>query len=155
MIENQPSSRSCFVCGRDNPAGLHTRWVADRAGGGVSTTLVLDEQFNGYPGLVHGGIVTALLDEAMVRAILLQGDFEDLMVTARMEVTFRRATPTGQPVTAEGRILRRSPSRATARAEVRLADGSVTAEAEGLLVRQPAEVAAAWAEERKHWRVDG
>jgi len=154
MIENQPSSRSCFVCGRDNKAGLRSRWLADRAAGEVRTTVVLEEDFHGFPGLVHGGIVAALLDEAMVRALLLDGDFEDLMVTARMEVTFRRATPTGQPVTAAGRIVKHVGSRANAEAEVRLADGTVTARASGLLVRQPPEVAAAWANEREHWKVD-
>jgi len=154
MIEKQPSSRSCFVCGRDNAAGLRTRWVADGAAGEVRATVTLDEKFQGFPGLVHGGVVTALLDEAMVRALLLHGGFDDLMVTARMEVTFRRAMPTGQPVTAVGRIVKHAGTRANAAAEVRLADGTVAARAEGLLVRQPPEVAAAWAEERTHWRVD-
>jgi len=154
MIEKQPSSRSCFVCGRDNSAGLGTRWVADREKGEVRASLTLEERFHGFPGLAHGGIIAALLDEAMVRALLLDGEFEDLMVTARMEVTFRRATPTGQEVTAVGRIVKHGGSRAHAEAEVRLADGTVTARAEGLLLRQPAEVAAAWAKERPHWRVD-
>jgi uncharacterized protein (TIGR00369 family) len=154
MTDRQPSSRSCFVCGRDNPAGLHSQWENERAAGEVRATVVLDEQFHGYPGLAHGGVVTALLDEAMVRALLIEGSFDDLMVTARMEVTFRRATPTGQPVTVVGRIIKRGASRATAEALVRLADGTVTAECTGLLVRQPADVAAAWSEERRHWRVD-
>lgn len=154
MIEKQPSSRSCFVCGRENAAGLHTRWTGDRAAREAVTTVVLDERTQSYPGLVHGGIVTALLDEAMVRALLLEGDFEELMVTAKMEVTFRRATPTGQPITVVGRIVKRGSSRASAEAEVRLADGTVTAQCSGLLVRQPADVAAAWAAEREHWRVD-
>ena len=153
-MEKQPSSRSCFVCGRANPAGLHTRWTGDRAAGEVATTVVLGETTQSYPGLVHGGIVTALLDEAMVRALLLEGEFEALMVTAKMEVTFRRATPTGKPVTVVGRIVKQGSSRASAEAEARLADGTVTAQCAGLLVRQPADVAAAWAAEREHWRVD-
>ncbi|HVP66324.1 MAG TPA: PaaI family thioesterase [Anaeromyxobacteraceae bacterium] len=154
MIEKQPSSRSCFVCGRDNPAGLRARWIADGAAGEVRATVTLADGFQGFPGLAHGGVVTALLDEAMVRALLLRGGFEDLMVTARMEVTFRRATPTGQPVTVVGRVVKHAAARATAAAEVRLADGTVAARAEGLLLRQPPDVAAAWAEERAHWRVD-
>lgn len=154
MTETQPNSRSCFVCGRDNPAGLRTRWVADSIAGEVRATVTLDERFHGFPGLVHGGIVTALLDEAMVRALLLEGEFEDLMVTARMSIAFRRATPTGEPVTAVGRILKRGGSRAQAQAEVRLVDGTVTARADGLLLRPPAEVAAAWASEQPFWKVD-
>jgi acyl-coenzyme A thioesterase PaaI-like protein len=154
MSEKQPSSRSCFVCGRDNGAGLRARWVNDRAAGEVRSSLVLAEHFHGYPGIAHGGIVAALLDEAMVRSLLLEGRFEDLMVTGRMQVSYRRATPTAAPVTIVGRLLKRSTSRATASAEIRLADGSVTAEAEGLLTRPPPEVAAAWAEEKAYWFVD-
>ena len=154
MILKQPSSRSCFVCGRDNPAGLQTRWVADDVAGEVRATVTLGERFHGFPGLVHGGIVTALLDEAMVRALLLRGGFDDLMVTARMEVIFRRATPTGQPLTTVGRITKHGASRAHAEAELRLADGSVTASASALLVKQPPDVAAAWAAEKEHWAID-
>lgn len=155
MADPQPSSRSCFVCGRDNQGGIRSRWVNDRAAGEVRSTVVLAEHLQSYPGLVHGGIVAALLDEAMVRSLLLEGDFEDLMVTARMQVSYRRATPTAVPVTIVGRLVKRGGSRARAEAEIRLADGTVTAEAEGLLTRPPPEVAAAWAEERPYWSVDG
>lgn len=154
MAEKQPSSRSCFVCGRDNTAGLRSRWVSDRAAGEVRATLVLAESFQSYPGLAHGGIVAALLDEAMVRSLLLDGAFEDLMVTARMDVAYRRATPTSTPITVVGRLVKRGSSRATAEAEIRLADGTVTAEAEGLLTRPPPDVAAAWGEEKRFWLVD-
>ena len=94
MAEKQPSSRSCFVCGRENAAGLRTRWVSDREAREARTTVTLAEHFHGYPGIAHGGIVASLLDEAMVRSLLLEGGFEDLMVTGRMTVTYRRATPT-------------------------------------------------------------
>ncbi|MBI5067130.1 MAG: PaaI family thioesterase [Deltaproteobacteria bacterium] len=155
MPEVQPSSRSCFVCGRENALGLHARWIADRERGEVRSETVVGEAFNGYPGVVHGGIVTALLDEAMARTALLAGGFEDLLVTGRITVTFRQPTPTGQPIVVAARITRRSGSRSQAEAEIRLADGTVTAQAEALMTRPPPEVAAAWAEERKHWRVDG
>jgi uncharacterized protein (TIGR00369 family) len=154
MPERQPSSRSCFVCGRDNDGGLRAGWVSDRAAGEVRSTLVLAERFHGYPGIAHGGVVAALLDEAMVRSLLLDGSFDDLMVTGRMTVSYRRATPTAEPITVVGRLLKRSSSRATAAAELRLADGTVTAEAEGLLTRPPPDVARAWDAERPFWRAD-
>jgi uncharacterized protein (TIGR00369 family) len=152
--ERQPTSRTCFVCGRDNHGGLKARWVSDRAAGEVRAEVRIPEHFNGYPGLVHGGVVSALLDEAMARSVLLEGGFDDLMVTGRMEVAFRHPTPTGAPVIVAGRLVRKSGSRAQAEAEVRLPDGTVAARAEALLVRPPREVAAAWAAERPYWRVD-
>lgn len=154
MRAPQPSSRTCFVCGRENHGGLGSRWASDRAAGEVRAELAIPERFNGYPGVVHGGVVTALLDEAMARTALIEGGFEDLLVTARMEVAFRRPVPTATPVTVIGRILRKSGSRTRAEAELRLPDGSVAARAEALMTRPPPEVAAGWAAERPFWRVD-
>jgi acyl-coenzyme A thioesterase PaaI-like protein len=154
MPERQPSSRSCFVCGRDNEGGLRTRWVSDRAAGEVRSTVTVAERFHGYPGVVHGGVLTALMDEAMVRSLLIDGGFDDLQVTGRMDVSFRLATPTGVPIVVAGRLLQRSASRSKARAEVRLSDGTVTAHAEALLVRPTPEVAEAWARERPYWSID-
>jgi uncharacterized protein (TIGR00369 family) len=142
------------VCGRDNAAGLRASFTMDPVAGEVKAEVVLPEHFHGYPGIAHGGILTALLDEAAVRTALLHGDFDDLMVTAKMELVFKRPTPTGKPVTVVARIVKRTASRALAAAEIRLADGTVTSRAEVLLTRPPAEVAAAWAVERPHWRVD-
>jgi uncharacterized protein (TIGR00369 family) len=154
MARRQPSSRTCFVCGRENPLGLHARWWSDPESGEARGALSIPEAFNGFPGVVHGGIVAALLDEAMVRSALLDGDFDDLMVTARMEVSYLRPVPTGVPVVAAGRMARRRGRAATAEAELRLADGTVAARAEALLARAPPEVARAWADERPHWRVE-
>jgi acyl-coenzyme A thioesterase PaaI-like protein len=149
----QPSSRTCFVCGRENPLGLAARWVSDRELGEVRATLAIPEHFNGFPGTVHGGVLSALLDEAAVRTALLDGGFDDLMVTAKLEVAFRHPTPTCTPIVVVARLVRRVGSRVQAEAEVRLPDGTVAARAEALLMRPPRDVAAAWEAERAHWRV--
>jgi len=150
----QPTSRSCFVCGRENPVGLKVRWLQDEAAGEIRGTLTLPEHFNGYPGVAHGGIVAAVLDETAGRAVLVDGGFEDLMVTAKLEVVYRRPTPTGVPLEAVGRLLRRGETRAEAEAELRLADGTVTARCSVLLARPPEEIRSRWETEREHWRVD-
>jgi uncharacterized protein (TIGR00369 family) len=154
MTERQPSSRSCFICGRENPLGLKARWESDRKTNEVRTHVVIPEHFNGYPGVVHGGIITAILDEAMARSVLVEGGFDDLLVTAKLEVTFRRPTPTDTPVTAVARLLRRVGTRAIAEAELRLADGTVTARAEATMAKPPPDVAAGWEKERPFWKVD-
>jgi len=154
MTDWQPTSRLCFVCGRENPVGLKVRWENDREAGEIRGTVEIPEHFNGYPGTVHGGILSALLDEAAVRTALLDGGFDDLMVTAKLEVSFRRPTPTCAPVTVVARVTRRSGTRAQAEAEIRLADGTVTARAEALLTRPPPDVASGWEQERPWWRVD-
>jgi len=142
------------VCGRDNHAGLAARWVSDRSTGEARADVCVGEQFNGYPGIVHGGIVASLLDEAMARSTLLEGGFDDLLVTAKLEVLYRRPAPTGAPLRVTGRLLHRSGGRARAAAVLRLADGTVAAQAEAVMARPPPEVASAWEAERIHWRVD-
>jgi acyl-coenzyme A thioesterase PaaI-like protein len=154
MPQRQPSSRSCFVCGRDNPVGLKVRWDQHPDAGELRGRVTIPEHFNGYPGVAHGGIVAALLDETAGRTILIDGGFDDLMVTAKMEVGFRLPTPTGVPLELVGRLLRRTGARAEAEGELRLPDGAVAARASVLLVRPPAEITARWAPERQYWRVD-
>jgi acyl-coenzyme A thioesterase PaaI-like protein len=150
MTQRQPTSRTCFVCGRENPVGLKIRWDQDVEKREVRGT----DHFNGYPGVAHGGIVGAVLDETAGRSILTDGGFDDLMVTAKLEVVFRRPTPTGVPLTAVGRLLRRTESRAETEAELLLPDGTVAARASVLLARPPEAIKARWAAEREHWRVD-
>jgi acyl-coenzyme A thioesterase PaaI-like protein len=154
MPNRQPTSRSCFVCGRENPVGLKVKWDQHPEAGELRGTVVIPEHFNGYPGVTHGGIVAAILDETAGRTILMDGGFEDLMVTAKLEVVYRRPTPTGVALEAVGRLLRRLEARAEAEAELRLPDGTVTARGTVLLARPPAEITERWAAERKHWRVD-
>ncbi len=150
----QPSSRSCFVCGRENPVGLKIRWEQDTEAREIRGTVTLPEHFNGYPGVAHGGILATVLDETAGRAVLTDGGFDELMVTAKLEVVYRRPTPTGVPLLAIGRLLRRTETRAETEAELQLPDGTVSARATVLLARPPAEITAGWAAERPHWRVD-
>jgi uncharacterized protein (TIGR00369 family) len=154
MPTRQPTSRSCFVCGRENPVGLKVKWDQHPETGEIRGTVTVPEHFNGYPGVTHGGIVGALLDETGGRTILIDGGFDDLMVTARLEVVYRRPTPTGVPLEVVGRLVKRSRTRAEAKAELRVPDGTVTARATVVLARPPSEMAERWAAEREHWRVD-
>ena len=85
----------CFVCGPRNRSGLRLRF--EREGGVVTTTFRGREEHQGFPGYVHGGVITALLDETMSRVSLLEDRWT---MTARMEVRFRRPVPVDQPVTA-------------------------------------------------------
>lgn len=153
MEERQPSSRMCFLCGRQNPVGLKITWVNDREARQIRARVVVPEPFNGYPGVVHGGIVAAILDETAGRAVLLDGDAENLMVTVKLEVRYRKPTPTGVPLVAVGWVIQQAESRARAASELRLEDGAVTAECEALLFRPGQEFFDRWEPEKKYWRV--
>jgi uncharacterized protein (TIGR00369 family) len=154
MVERQPSSRSCFACGRDNDVGLKMVWENHPEEGEIRSQVTVPERFNGYPGVVHGGILAAMLDETAGRTVLLDGDPDELMVTAKLEVAYRRPTPTDTPLLLVGRLVSRTEDRAEATAEVRLPDGTVSARGRVLLARPPKEIVARWEAERPYFRVD-
>jgi acyl-coenzyme A thioesterase PaaI-like protein len=131
----QPNSSTCFVCGVENRQGLALRFY-ETGRTTVEATVVLPEHLQGYPGVAHGGIVTALLDEITLRAAVI-GQPEHLMVTGKIEVRFRQNVPIGAPLRVVGTLLERKRRATRTRGEVFLPDGTVGAEAESILVDHP------------------
>jgi len=120
----------CFVCGLENPLGLHLAFYEDEDGS-VMCHFTPGREYQGYPGWLHGGITTALLDEVLGRAAIAR----DLWVaTAKLDVRYRQPIPLEQPVTVRGRLTRVRSRAVEGRAEVFLTDGALAAEAEGVLV---------------------
>lgn len=152
-ISKQPNSRMCFICGLQNPVGLKMAIYNDLDLRQVISHVSVPEHFQGYPGVVHGGIVSTMLDEISGRAVLLDGNDDNLMVTVKLEVRYRRPTPTETPLTIIGRVESASASRAKVHGEVRLADGTITAEADLILARPPQDFRARWEDEKEHWKV--
>ena len=74
----------CFVCGQHNPGGLHVEF--HRSGGLIFAEWTPDERHQGWQGVVHGGILVSLLDEAMAYTLFTQ---DTMAMTARMEVRYR------------------------------------------------------------------
>jgi uncharacterized protein (TIGR00369 family) len=101
-MRKQPNSRKCFVCGLQNPVGLKLAFYENAEAEQVRAEFTVPDEYQGYPGVVHGGIVSAVLDEVAGRAILLHRDDEDLMATLRLTVRYRRPTPTEILLTAVG-----------------------------------------------------
>jgi len=133
----QPSSLSCFLCGKDNSASLGVKWLNNYEKNQVEAIVVIPHELCGYKGTAHGGIVATLLDETAGRAVMLNNDFDHLMVTMKLETTFKKPTPTGVPVKIIGRVVKDSGSRATAEGEVILPDGTVSATCNVLLFKMP------------------
>jgi acyl-coenzyme A thioesterase PaaI-like protein len=123
----------CFACGRLNDSGLHLDFDVMR--GRAETSCVPQRRHQGYDGTVHGGIVTALLDETMGWAIFHQGIWG---VTARLGVTFRQPAQIGEELRVVGEIVReRSRSIETHGTVTRASDGGVVAEADATFLLMP------------------
>ncbi|MEE8337552.1 MAG: PaaI family thioesterase [Dehalococcoidia bacterium] len=124
----------CFGCGRHNPIGFHL--VFAREGEEMVTSYQPKPEDQGFPGIMHGGLLALLLDEAMGWAMYADRLFA---VTAKMELRYRRATALDAPLTVRARIERRRGRRIELVATVRDADGATLVEAKGLFVRMPPE----------------
>ena len=96
------SANRCFVCGPGNDRGLGVRFRLDDDVCRAEFTPT--ENYAGYDGVVHGGILFCLLDDVMANWLYLQGK---RCFTARAEVRYRQPLPVGTPVRMEGRLLRR------------------------------------------------
>ncbi len=152
-MDKQPASRMCFVCGKQNPFGLKLDIYTDAERREVRAEVTLGENYQGYPGVVHGGIVSAILDEVSGRAVLIDGDADNLMMTLKLEIRYRNPTPTNTPLVVVGTATRPGRSHARVHGEIRLADGTVTAEADALLARPPESVRQSWEAEKVYWKV--
>ena len=133
---------NCFGCGRLNPCGLHLAFGPTVDGNGVWAPFGPAPAHEGYAGVVHGGIVTALLDEAMAWAAFARDAW---VVTARIDVRFRRPVEIGRPVRVVGRVVADRGRIVEAVGEVRRAsDDALLAEAAGVFARVPEDRARAW-----------
>ena len=150
----QATSRMCFVCGRQNQVGLKLQFYEDREAGQVMVPLVIPDHYQGYPGIAHGGILATILDELSGRALMIGAEDDPFWVTAKLEIRYRKPTPTETPLTAVGWVVERRRRSAEVAGEIRLADGTVTAEATGVVVCPPKATLQEWEQEQQFWRVE-
>jgi acyl-coenzyme A thioesterase PaaI-like protein len=150
--EKQPNSRHCFVCGIENPIGLHLKFY-ETGPGEVTADLNLPDRYQGYPGIVHGGIIAAMLDEAAGRAHM--GPFETprFMFTAKMDVRYRKNVPVGQPLRLVGKAGPSKSRAAEACSAIYDQQGTLLADADVLLVNVPERMIQSTDLEALGWKV--
>lgn len=137
--ELQPSSRMCFICGVENPFGLKLRFYQTEPGV-VETHYSAPPYFQGYPGILHGGIISAILDEVSGRAWMGTGDKPRFMFTAKLEVLFHKNVPIGKLLHLIGKVGKDRGRSATAWGAIYDAEsGDLLAECNSLLVNVPQE----------------
>lgn len=132
----------CFGCGRQNPQGLKLTFYADDRDGSVWTEWTPAREQEGFPGIVHGGLVTTVLDEVMGWMISSQ---QIWAVTGALNVRFRKPVEIDVPVIARAWIAAESGRKIDLRAEMRRQeDQLLLADTTALFVRVPAAQAADW-----------
>jgi acyl-coenzyme A thioesterase PaaI-like protein len=127
-------NNGCFACGPANGRGLHLDIQND--GDVTYVDFTPDESWQGFGGVVHGGLVATVLDEVM--AWELYG-YDDFAVTGRMEITYRKLVPVGQPLRASAKLVQDRRRAKKVHAEIRDQDGALLASADSLFVSIPPE----------------
>ncbi len=124
-------SRDCVICGQEHPTGMRLRFAVDDHGSETGWTV--QERFAGFHGVLHGGLVLAVMDDAMWYAIYGQGG---VTLTAEATVRYRRRVEVGQPIAIRGRVREHRGRLWTCAAEVVSAGGAaeVLATAEGKFI---------------------
>src|SRR5947209_5465879 len=79
-LNDYTNYQRCYVCGQQNDSGLRT--VFRQEGDRIVTTFTGDERHQGYPGVVHGGILASILDETLGRTALFERAW---VMTGRLE----------------------------------------------------------------------
>ena len=148
-MKKQPNSRMCFMCGLENSIGLRLAFYTDEQGRCV-TRFHPHEEHQGYPGHLHGGVISTLLDETMGRVLVDQNVWA---ITGRLEIKFARPVPLDQELTIVGELTRNRSRAYEASGEIRLPDGTVLVEGNGLYIRIPDEVVQETKDALDFWEV--
>ena len=148
----QPNSKMCFICGLENPIGLKLR-IYQTEPGVIESTYTAPDQFQGYPGVLHGGIVATILDEISGRALMGDPSEPRFMFTAKLEVKYRRNVPIGKPLNIVGKAGRSKGKMAEGWAGIYDEQGNLLAEANTMLINVPQETLDVTNLENLGWKV--
>jgi acyl-coenzyme A thioesterase PaaI-like protein len=138
-LVNTATDHGCFGCGEQNPIGLHLKF--HRVGDDVQANFIPKKVHEGYAAMMHGGIVSTLLDEAMSWAVIDRGH---LAVTAKLKIEFKRPVPVTEPLLVIGRVARDRRRLVEAVGELRSASGDLLATASAVFMRVSEEQQRAW-----------
>lgn len=150
--KKQQNSKSCLVCGLQNNFGLHASFY-ELDNGEVLAVFTPQVQHQSYPGRLHGGISSTILDETIGRALMISQP-EQFGVTVEISVRFKKPVPLEEELRVIGRITSDSKRFYEGTGEIILADGSVAVEAQGRYLKMPlAKIAEYDEEDEKNWQV--
>jgi uncharacterized protein (TIGR00369 family) len=121
----------CYVCGRDNPAGLRVDFEVDHEMKTIRGSFKTRTEHQGYEGIVHGGILSALLDEAMAKLAFSLGM---PAVTAEITVKFKAPVTPGEELAVTGKITNAAHRLVLAEAKIKTGS-TIVAEATGKMLK--------------------
>jgi uncharacterized protein (TIGR00369 family) len=129
-LEPNPAN-TCFGCGGANARGMKLAFEQDDAARCIRGRFRMGEEYSGAPGILHGGIIAVLLDEAMGKVNRFR---QVRAVTAEMKIEYLRPIPTGQDIVIEAREVETNGRNLFHEGEIRSAQGELLARGRGRFV---------------------
>ena len=152
VIRKQPNSKMCLVCGLKNDLGLKARFyeLANKELVGVFKPI---EEHQGYPGRLHGGMVSAVLDETIGRAIFINYQEDVWFVTVEFKVRFKKPVPLDEEIKVRARVVKEKNRIYEGKGEIVLESGEVAAEGYGKYMKLPISEIADFDYGEQEWKV--
>ncbi len=151
VTAKQENSKMCMVCGLKNQFGLKASFY-ELENDELLAIFRPSEEHQSYPGRLHGGIATAVLDETIGRAILMKE--QDLWgVTINFSTRFRKPVPIDEEIRVIGRVDHIANRYFEGSGEIRLKDGSVAVEGKGKFIKLAIDDIADFDTEEQEWRI--
>ena len=148
----QHNSKQCFICGLKNSSGLKASFFETEINELISTFMP-SEEHQSYPGRLHGGIASAILDETIGRAISIGNDEQIWGITVELSVEFKKPIPLNKEVKVIGRITSQNSRFFEGSGEIILDSGEIAVIAKGRYMKAPLSKIADFDPEENEWRV--
>jgi uncharacterized protein (TIGR00369 family) len=129
-VEN---NNRCFACGKENPFGLQVHPDITPDGSQVKIECTPPDHFQGWANIVHGGILSTLLDEAITYVGI--ASFDGPAVTAQLQIRFNRPAPTGRKLIVTANRAKNTRRLIEVQARIELEDGTRIAEGAGKVMK--------------------
>ena len=128
-----PTYPRCFCCGRENSAGLGLRFLGDE--NGIKAEFTPGDQHTSFVGVVHGGLLGTVLDEAMGWAASYSNGV--MCMAAELKYRYSRPVPVGVKLTVTAELVSSRRNLITARGEIRGPSGELFVRGEGKFLPMP------------------
>jgi acyl-coenzyme A thioesterase PaaI-like protein len=149
----QQNSKMCFLCGLKNSFGLKGEFF-ELENNELVCIFKPSNEHQSYPGRLHGGITTAVLDETIGRAIMMKNNNEEVWgVTVEFTTRFKKQIPLNEELRVIGRITNESSRTFEGTGELLLANGEVAATGYGKYLRMPLDKIADFNPLEQEWKV--
>ena len=127
VVSKQRNSKMCAICGMDNKYGVHAQFY-NMEDGSVMTKFKYKEEHQSYPGRVHGGLITAMLDEMGLRALWAkEGNEKEMGVTISLDTKYRKPVPYNTELIGKGVLIKNNNKFFVVESEILDTEGSVLA----------------------------